>query len=99
MYLPSCLSCGKEIPKMCQFAHDTIPVFDAALPALAARRTAAGQSVSFVDINGEANFGPEDHWVCGVHFNNTGWWKMAKVWYDHLTPLLPTMESMPWPPG
>ena len=98
MYLPNCVSCGKENPASCQFAHAQIPLFDAKLPSLAATRTAAGQRVSFVDIDGEANFEPEDHWTCGVHFNTSGWFKMAEVWAKHLGPLLPTMDSVPWPP-
>jgi len=62
------------------------------LPALVKRWTGKGAKLQLVDM-GAAEFEEEDYWVAGIHFNDNGWCKMAKVWAQHLLPTLPKRDA------
>ena len=49
---------------------------------------ARGAAIQLVDMS-TAGFDPDDYWVAGIHFNDNGWCKMARVWAAALMPTLP----------
>ncbi|MFN3652501.1 MAG: Ig-like domain-containing protein [Armatimonadota bacterium] len=62
--------------------------FNARLPALVNARAAAGQKVRLVDLYTRANLLDSD-FADGVHPNASGYAKIAAVWYQELSALLP----------
>lgn len=65
-----------------------IASFNAHLPALVAQWQQKGARLTLVNMS-EAGFAEPDYWTAGIHFNDNGWCKMAKVWAKHLMPTLP----------
>ena len=63
--------------------NDNIRQLNSKLPALLAEHKMA------VLVNmSNAGFVEDDYWIGGVHFNTSGWDKMANAWYSVLQPLL-----------
>lgn len=57
-----------------------IVAYNKLLPAIAAEYVAKGFDMAVHDVNAEANFVDADYWIWGIHFNATGFQKMANVW-------------------
>ena len=89
-----------------------IKAFNDGVPAVIARArrpvtgpvNTTGRDVRLVNMS-EAGFVPDDYWTAGIHFNDNGWCKMAKVWAKALMPTLPrravvhSSGAPPWAPG
>ena len=67
-----------------------IAEYNAALPGYLSQWRHRG--VSLVNMAEEAGFVEADYWTAGIHFNDNGWCKMARVWYRALAPHLPRHE-------
>jgi len=65
-----------------------IEAFNLQLPNLIQQYVTAGHDIYFVNMPAEAGFVPSDYWTWGIHFNVTGYAKMANVWTKHLIPLI-----------
>ena len=65
-----------------------IAAFNSALPGIVAEWKAKAFPIQLVDM-GTAGFVPGDYWTAGIHFNDNGWCKMARVWAKALMPTLP----------
>ena len=73
-----------------------LPEVIASFASIASRTAAAGSTpnpVRLVNMTA-AGFTPEDYWVAGIHFNDNGWCKMARVWAQALMPTLPKRSAM-----
>ena len=57
-----------------------IIAYNKLLPAIAAEYVAKGFAMALHDVNAQAQFVDADYWVWGIHFNATGFQKMANVW-------------------
>jgi lysophospholipase L1-like esterase len=88
------------VPERCTPSSHPVRVFDCpkdmnakiqALNAQLAVMLAAHERTILVNMS-EAVFLEEDYWIGGVHFNNSGWGKMAGVWHRALMPLLPRLQ-------
>merc|ERR1712232_496493 len=65
-----------------------IDAFNAALPALVAEYTNKGHDVRLHDVNAMAAWQEHDYWIWGIHFNASGFEKMAEAWNEALKPVL-----------
>eukprot|EP00051_Salpingoeca_urceolata_P018673 m.264565 g.264565 ORF g.264565 m.264565 type:complete len:293 (-) comp19250_c2_seq3:152-1030(-) len=61
-----------------------IAAFNALLPEVVDDYRRQGRRIYLHDVNAAANFVAEDYWIWGIHFNNTGFEKMANAWYSAL---------------
>jgi lysophospholipase L1-like esterase len=69
--------------------EENIEGYNKQLPGIVNTFKGRGYNIYFVDIPAEAGLVPDDYWTWGIHFNVTGYAKIAQVWYKHLAPLLP----------
>ncbi len=70
-----------------------VTTFNAALPAIARAKAAAGQKVRLVDLNSSlstADIGPD-----GIHPTDDGYVKLANLWYSGLQPVLGAGKAWP----
>ena len=67
-----------------------ILAYNARLPAVVAEYKAAGRDIVLHDVNAAAGWAPSDRWIWGIHFNSTGFDKMAAAWHGSIT------SSRPW---
>lgn len=65
---------------------------NAALPALTSSYVTQGFNVSFHDPNPDCNFTAADYWTWGIHFQQSGFQKIAASWYTHLKPVLAALQ-------
>jgi len=65
--------------------QSNIIAFNKLLPAIAAEYAAKGFDIAVHDVNVEAQFVDADYWIWGIHFNATGFQKMANVWGHAIT--------------
>jgi lysophospholipase L1-like esterase len=72
-----------------------IAEYNAKLPAAVAEWKAraggaagSGTDVQLVDLNKKMGVEPGDYWTAGIHFNDNGWCKMARVWFSAVAPTL-----------
>ena len=85
------------VPSRCTRSSNPVRVFqcppnmNANIRALNSKLPAllAGYNRTVLVNMSTAGFVEEDYWIGGVHFNTSGWNKMANVWYNALQPLLP----------
>lgn len=61
-----------------------IDAFNGALPAVVADFAVRGLDLRLHDVNAAAAWVTEDYWIWGIHFNATGFHKMASAWYTAL---------------
>ena len=71
-----------------------IEAYNARLPAVVADYTARGFDLSLHDVNEEASFVEADYWIWGIHFNSSGFEKMATSWYHALMRAAPMRAAM-----
>jgi hypothetical protein len=62
-----------------------IDAYNAMLPNVEAEYRARGFDVSLHDVNADARFETSDFWIWGIHFNTTGFQKMAARCTHHRT--------------
>ena len=62
-----------------------IIAYNKLLPAIAAEYVAKGFDMAVHDVNEEAQFVDADYWIWGIHFNATGFRKMANVWANAIS--------------
>ena len=55
--------------------------FNARLPSLAAEYAARGLDVQLHDVNA-VGWEDGDYWIWGIHFNTSGFEKMAAAWHS-----------------
>jgi lysophospholipase L1-like esterase len=67
-----------------------IIAYNKLLPALVAQYKAKGHDIALHDVNADAQFVAADYWIWGIHFNTTGFEKMAASWTKAIT------ASRPW---
>ena len=67
-----------------------IEAYNALLPGLVAEYRALGHDLNLHDVNAEARWEPQDYWIWGIHFNASGFDKMADSWTRAIT------NSTPW---
>ena len=67
------------------------------LPAVVADYRARGFDISLHDVNAEAGFVEADYWIWGIHFNATGFEKMASSWHKALVKAAPMRAAMGLP--
>eukprot|EP00937_MAST-01D_sp_MAST-1D-sp2_P000093 g93.t1 len=76
-------NCPQDMPA-------NIATYNALLPALVAEYRARGSDLTLHDVNAEAQWVEQDFWIWGIHFNYTGFEKMATSWTRAVT------GSAPW---
>ena len=57
-----------------------IIAYNKLLPTVVAEYKAKGHDIALHDVNEEAQWVAEDRWIWGIHFNATGFQKMADSW-------------------
>eukprot|EP00966_Prymnesium_polylepis_P287923 6650037-Prymnesium_polylepis.1 len=57
-----------------------ISSFNAQLPGVVAEHAARGRNVRLHDVNAAARWVASDYWIWGIHFNASGFEKMAAAW-------------------
>ena len=67
-----------------------IEAYNALLPGVTAEYRAKGFDIALHDVNAEARWGDADYWIWGIHFNVTGFDKMAASWASAIG------KSAPW---
>jgi lysophospholipase L1-like esterase len=56
--------------------------FNVELPGLVTEYTARGLNLQLHDVNAAAQWTDGDYWIWGIHFNSTGFEKMASAWRE-----------------
>ena len=64
------------------------------LPGVVEEYRQAGHDIHLHDVGAEAGFTAEDYFIWGIHFNATGFEKMAARWHKALMATAPMRESM-----
>ena len=72
-----------------------IDAFNAMLPAIVAEYASRGFDIALHDVNAAAQWTPEDRWIWGIHFNATGFEKMAAAWDAALAPVVARRRPAP----
>jgi len=62
-----------------------IVAYNKMLPPLVAKYKAQGFDIALHDVNEEAQWVAEDYYIWGIHFNATGFQKMADSWSNAIT--------------
>jgi len=70
-----------------------IDAYNAMLPNVEAEYRARGFDVSLHDVNADARFETSDFWIWGIHFNTTGFQKMAASWHKALNASAPMRRA------
>ena len=73
---------GVRMPNEYGIKLDDILAFNKRLPSLVESLSDAGRHISFVDMYDRAGLGDNDFGADGVHPNDSGYTKIANVWYD-----------------
>lgn len=80
---------GVRMPNEYGIRLDDILAFNEQLPDLVQSLADAGQNISFVDMYDRAGLGNDDFGADGVHPNDSGYTKIANVWYEVVITHLP----------
>jgi lysophospholipase L1-like esterase len=71
-----------------------IDAYNHLLPGIAAEYKAQGFAISLHDVNAEAGWVASDRWIWGIHFNASGFEKMARSWHKALMDTTPMRRAM-----
>lgn len=69
-----------------------IAAFNALIPSVAAEYRQRGLDVAVHDVGREAQFSREDYWIWGIHFNTSGFFKMARSWHKAIRASAPVVR-------
>merc|ERR1712216_188489 len=64
--------------------QSNIETYNKMLPEIVSQYRGLGYDISMHDVNAWSNFTLDDYWIWGIHFNNTGFKKMAQSWHKAL---------------
>eukprot|EP01043_Picozoa_sp_COSAG02_P014129 COSAG02_NODE_577_length_20095_cov_6.816413_10_plen_236_part_00 len=79
--------CPEDMPS-------NIAAYNKLLPGIVAEYKERGHDITLHDVNADAQWIPADRWIWGIHFNSTGFEKMAASWYKALMASRPMRQSM-----
>jgi lysophospholipase L1-like esterase len=71
-----------------------IAAYNKLLPAVVAEYRAQGFDIKLHDVNADAAWTEGDRWIWGIHFNATGFEKMASSWHKALMGAAPMQRAM-----
>lgn len=61
-----------------------IDAYNAALPSFVSAHRNRERRIRLHDVNAAAMWEPSDYWIWGIHFNASGFKKMAAAWFEAL---------------
>ena len=73
--------------------QQNIIAYNKLLPAVVAEYVEHGFDIKLHDVNAEAQFTDADSWIWGIHFNDTGFEKMAASWHKAIAGSAPFLNA------
>ncbi len=77
-----------------QDMQSNIAAYNKLLPGIIAEYRARGHDIALHDVNTDAHWTEADRWIWGIHFNSSGFQKMAASWHKALMASVPMRRSM-----
>lgn len=74
-----------------------IAAYNKLLPGIVAEYKGRGHDIALHEVNSAAQWTKADRWIWGIHFNQSGFEKMAAAWHTALMGAAPMRRSMGLP--